>query len=52
MYILMDYHTTCEVCGKHIEGVIARHVMDNNSSLLGSLGNDIADSVDAANAKV
>lgn len=52
MYILMDYHTTCEVCGKHIEGVIARHVMDNNSSLLGSIGNDIADSVDAANAKV
>lgn len=51
MYVLMDYHTTCEVCGKPIEGVIARHVMDNNSALLGSIGNDIADSVDAMNAK-
>ncbi|MBQ3280973.1 MAG: hypothetical protein IJH41_01055 [Eubacterium sp.] len=51
MYILMDYHTTCEVCGKRIDGVVARHVMNNDSSVLGSIGNNIADSVDATNAK-
>ncbi len=51
MYVLMDYHTTCEECGKRIDGVIARHVMENDSSLLGNTLNNIADSVDAMNAK-
>ncbi|MBR2547441.1 MAG: hypothetical protein IKF07_04540 [Eubacterium sp.] len=51
MYVLMNYHTTCEECGERIDGVIARHVMDNNSSLLGNTLNNIADSVDAMNAK-
>ena len=47
----MDYHTTCEVCGNRIDGVVARHVNDNDSAILGSIGNDIADTVDAMNAK-
>ena len=51
MYVLMDYHTTCEVCGNRIDGVIARHFMDNDSVLLGSIINEIADSVDTVNAK-
>lgn len=52
MYILMDYHTTCEVCGKRIHGVVARHVMDNDSAMLGNVINSMADSVDATNAKI
>lgn len=51
MYILMDYHTTCEVCGKRIDGVIARHFANNDSALLGNIINDMASSVDATNAR-
>lgn len=51
MYILMDYHTTCEECGQLITGVIARHVANSDSALLSHSLNNLAGSIDAVNAK-
>lgn len=51
MYILMDYHTTCENCGGSITGVAARHVAENDSRSLSNVLADILDSVEAKRAR-
>lgn len=51
MYILMDYHTTCENCGSSITGIAARHVAENDSPLLSNALIDILDSVEAKKAR-
>lgn len=50
-YYYVNYHATCEKCGKRFDGYIERGVAKNDSEILGDMINSFADSVDGMNAR-